>query len=197
MNRASTRHVDTASLRYGMLRRLANGCFTACGKLRESVSIRFPVPFAQHDAMDMSHHFFSALQQAMRRRRLFRSNSRGVAAVEFALVAPIFVAMLVVIVDVGRFVYYRTVIIGAVSAGAHFAVLAAQNGTAIGTVSTEAASVTQTQSQDQLTAADVTVTVNNGSPSTNVCCVETSGTTTTWTCAATPPTCGDGSNPGV
>jgi Flp pilus assembly protein TadG len=123
-------------------------------------------------------------------------NSRGIAAVEFALIAPVFAFMLVVIVDVGRFVYDRTIIIGAVSAGVQFAVLAVQHGTAVGTVATEAASVTKDQSQGQLTAADVTVTVNNGTSSSNVCCVETSGSTTTWTCGAAP-TCADGSSPGV
>lgn len=143
----------------------------------------------------MPHHSFSRLQQAMRRRRLFGRNSPGVALMEFALVAPLFILLLVIIVDVGRFVYYRTVIIGAVSAGAQYAMLSAQNGTAMDTVSTAAASVTQMQSQGQLTTADVTVTVNNGSASTDVCCLKTSGTTT-WTCAAAP-TCADGSNPGV
>jgi len=130
-------------------------------------------------------------------RRLFRSDSRGVAAVEFALIAPVFVTMLVILVDVGRFIYYRTVIIGAVSAGVQFAVLAAQNGTAIDTVSTEAALVTSQQSQNVLTAADVTATVNNGASSSQVCCITTSGTTTTWTCAAAPTCSIDGSDPGV
>jgi len=133
-------------------------------------------------------------------RRLFRSDSRGVAAVEFALIAPVFVTMLVILVDVGRFIYYRTVIIGAVSAGVQFAVLAAQNGTAIDTAfSTEAALVTSQLSQNVLTAPDayVTATVNNGASSSQVCCITTSGTTTTWTCAAAPTCSIDGSDPGV
>ncbi len=145
----------------------------------------------------MSYHFFSRLQQAIRR-RLFRGNSRGIAAVEFALIMPILLVLLVIIVDVGQFVYQRTVIIGAVSAGGQFAVLAAQKGTPIGTVSTEAISATQTQSQGLLTAvgATVTATVNNGdSVLTDVCCLPASGATT-WTCALAP-TCSDGSPPGV
>jgi Flp pilus assembly protein TadG len=143
--------------------------------------------------MNMSHHFFSRLQQAMRR-RLFRGNSRGIAAVEFALITPILVVLLVIIVDAGLFVYQRTVIIGAVSAGAQFAVLAAQQGTTIDTAfSTNARSATLTQSQGQLTAAGASVTVTlHGTSSTNVCCITTSGRTT-W---PTPP-CSDGSPPGI
>ena len=107
---------------------------------------------------------------------------------------PILLVLLVIIVDVGQFVYQRTVIIGAVSAGGQFAVLAAQKGTPIGTVSTEAISATQTQSQGLLTA--VGATVNNGdSVLTDVCCLPASGATT-WTCALAP-TCSDGSPPGV
>ena len=129
--------------------------------------------------------------------RLLKDRS-GAAAVEMGLVAPVLVIFLVCIVDLGMALYQWTVVEAAVSAGGQFAFLAGQNGTAAATIQTQTASVVQSASHSLLTASNVTVTVNNGQPATNTCCLTSTGPgQRTWSCAATAPTCSDGSNPGL
>ena len=126
-----------------------------------------------------------------------RADHAGVAAVEFGLVAPILVTLLIIIVDIGIGFYQWTRVVAAVSAGAQFATLAAQSGTAIATVNTEVPAVVVAASGALLTTGNITTSVNGGNSANYSCCISGSGSATAYTCASTAPTCSDGSYPGV
>lgn len=59
-------------------------------------------------------------QYGPRQRRSFLRAADAVSAVEFALLAPLLLALLVGIVDVGRYAYQRADMFGAVRAGAQY-----------------------------------------------------------------------------
>ncbi len=133
--------------------------------------------------------------------RALRADRRGVAAVEFALIAPIFCVMLVAAVDFGGVLHTKFELDSAISAGANYALVnAAQvsstNGASLGNV---VATIVET-SQGSGWAND-SIVVNNG-PSTTVnsgastasgtasnadsCyCPSLSSSTVTWGAAAT------------
>jgi Flp pilus assembly protein TadG len=122
----------------------------------------------------------------------------AVAAVEFGLIAPLLALFLAAIFDLGIAVYQRSVVVAAVAAGGEFALLAEQNSVAAASIVTQTSTVVQANSNGLLTAGNVTVTINNGTAATNSCClISTSPGVKTFTCAATAPTCSDGSNPGM
>lgn len=122
----------------------------------------------------------------------------GAAAIEFGLVAPIMVTMLIMLVDLGFGFYQYMQVTAAVSAGAEFATLAGQYGTSPTTIATEVKTVVVNAANSIVPSADVTVTVNNGNSASYSCCVTASTPgSPSWNCASTPPTCSDQSNPGV
>lgn len=86
-------------------------------------------------------------------------NSDGVAAIEFALVAPIFCLIVAAVVDFGGVLYVRFSLNGALSAAANYSLINAQNVNATngqGFATNIVAVLTSSSS------ADGTVTVNNG-----------------------------------
>jgi Flp pilus assembly protein TadG len=126
--------------------------------------------------------------------------ARAAAAAELALIAPLLSLMLIVLVDLGRAFQQRIQIVAAVSAGAEFAFLAEQNGTAGATIVTETKAVVVSASNSLLATSDITVTVNDGNPWSDRCCVSGGGgAAVTWTCgsAGSITSCADGSSPGV
>ena len=138
----------------------------------------------------------------MSARRSFRrlgKDASGTAALEFGLLAPVLLLIVVIVVDLGISLYQWQQVVSAVSAGGQFALLAGQHGTAATAIATETATVVQSSSNALLTANSVTVTANNGQSPTGTCCLSTSGAglTRSWTCSTTPPVCADGSTPGV
>jgi Flp pilus assembly protein TadG len=121
------------------------------------------------------------------------------AATELALIAPVLSLMLIMLVDLGKAFQQRIQIVAAVSAGAEFAFLAAQNGTAGATIVSEATSIIVTASNSLLRTSDITFTVNNGNSWSDRCCVSESNGAVSWSCftAGTYTSCADGSDPGV
>jgi Flp pilus assembly protein TadG len=108
------------------------------------------------------------------RRRLFARWSSGIAAIEFALLAPVFVMVFAGTLDVGNALgnalYMQTLLDSAVAAGTNYALVNAASVTAntdpsTGTaLASELASriATIVSSSNGGTAANTTVAVNNG-----------------------------------
>jgi Flp pilus assembly protein TadG len=105
---------------------------------------------------------------------------RGASLVEFALLLPIFVILLLACVDFGRAFYLATEIAGAARAGAVY-----------GTRNPTDTLGMQTVAQDD--TPDVP-NVSAGTP-TYVCeCADGTNQTSAATCATSPPTCSNGLN---
>lgn len=114
-----------------------------------------------------------------------RRGTSGSAALEFAIIAPVFAVTLIAIVDFAFAFYSKLELSSAVSAGAQYAYL---NGQAL-TSSTAAAFITNVQTvvkgASALTLPAPTVLYNNvasGANAGNCYCISTSGTWTTGTC---------------
>ena len=122
----------------------------------------------------------------------------GIAAVEMALIAPFFVILLGGMVDVGLLLHEKAQVSQATSAGLAYAVLAEQAGATIGSISTNVETMIQDEVNTGFTSGtNVAITINNGNTSSDVCCITFTGGTASWNCAASAPTCGDGSNAGL
>ena len=67
-----------------------------------------------------------------RRRRSLLADDRGIAAIEFAVIAPLFCLLFVAAIDIGSAVYTRFKLDAAVSAGANYALINAANVSATG-----------------------------------------------------------------
>jgi Flp pilus assembly protein TadG len=92
----------------------------------------------------------------------FASDARGVAAVEFALAAPVVIMIMVALVDLGSVLFIRFQLDSAVAAGANYALVngssvSSTNGAAL--ASTLAGVVASSQGTN---SAASTITVNNG-----------------------------------
>lgn len=92
----------------------------------------------------------------------FSTDARGVAAVEFALAAPVVIMILVALVDLGSVLFIRFQLDSAVAAGANYALVngssvSSTNGAAL--ASTLAGVVSSSQGTN---SADSSITVNNG-----------------------------------
>lgn len=107
---------------------------------------------------------------------------RGMASVEFVIVAPLMIAMLLATVDFGNMLYTRARLGAAVAAGAGYGIARVRD---ISTATaTEVARSTATLVADTTAVnyAEATVTVNNGPVGTKI---GTSAATATTTTAAT------------
>jgi Flp pilus assembly protein TadG len=111
---------------------------------------------------------------ARRSIRALAGDRRGVAAVEFALLTPVFCLLLAGIVDLGGALYTRFKLDSAVTAGANFAQINAANVTSTNgqALATNIATIVETSQGSGW--ADDAVVVNNG-PTTSI----TSGAPTT------------------
>jgi Flp pilus assembly protein TadG len=104
------------------------------------------------------------------RRGLFARRSAGIAAIEFALLAPVFVMVFAGTIDVGNALYIQTLLDSAVAAGTNYALVFAASVTANTNPSTGTALVSELASKIATivstsnggTAANTTVVVNNG-----------------------------------
>jgi Flp pilus assembly protein TadG len=96
------------------------------------------------------------------RRRLIARHNAGVAAMEFGLLAPLFVMIFAGTVNVGDAVVVQTQLDGAVAAGMNYALVHASSvGSANGaTLASSIATLVSTSAGG--TAANTTVVVNNG-----------------------------------
>lgn len=111
--------------------------------------------------------------------RRFRRDKDGVAAVEFALVVPIMLLIMVGMVDFGLVLYVRFTLNENISAAANYAIVNATNVSSSGGV-TLAGNLTSIIP----TNVDVAVTVNNGPTS-----ARTSGSTSTGGTASNADSC--------
>jgi Flp pilus assembly protein TadG len=84
--------------------------------------------------------------------RAARSDERGVALLETALILPVFLMLVMGTIDLGRAVYIRTALANAARDGARFATVDPRNTSCIKTVAARYSSLAN------LTASDVTVT---------------------------------------
>lgn len=111
--------------------------------------------------------------------RRFRRDQTGVAAVEFAMIAPILLLIMVGMMDFGLVLYVRFGLNENISAAANYAILNATNVSAANgaTLASNLTSVIPT-------TVNVAVTVNNGPTSTR-----TNGSTTTGGTAANADSC--------
>ncbi|HEX4199200.1 MAG TPA: TadE/TadG family type IV pilus assembly protein [Caulobacteraceae bacterium] len=123
-------------------------------------------------------------------------DSAGVAAVEFALILPVFGVLLAGIVDLGNVLYTRFRLDSAVSAAADYVQVNAASVSSTGgaTLASNAATIVQSSQGSNWADASVTInngpvaTVNNGNTTTsgttanadNCYCPTYSGGTTTW-----------------
>jgi len=132
-------------------------------------------------------------------RRVFRRSrlgKDGIAAVEFALLAPVFILFLALLLDLGLAYNTKLKVVSATAAAAQFAFLNGQSMTASGAPAflTNVSSVA-TAAADLTVAPTVTVTFNNasdGSNASNYYCVSgSSPTSVAWTSTGTTSsTCG-------
>ena len=104
------------------------------------------------------------------RRGLFARRSAGIAAIEFALLAPVFVMVFAGTIDVGNALYIQTLLDSAVAADTDYAVVNAASVTANTNPSTGTALASELASKIATivstsnggTAANTTVVANNG-----------------------------------
>jgi Flp pilus assembly protein TadG len=123
---------------------------------------------------------------------LWRERS-GVAALELALVAPLFVLLMMFTVDMGMVLLGQAQIARALESSAEYATLAGQNNVATSTIATNALSFARGVSNGFLSAPTVTAVLNNGAATGAKCCPGTA-----WTCStAANFACADGSTPGI
>ncbi len=147
------------------------------------------------------------------RRRSLLADDRGIAAIEFAVIAPLFCLLFVAAIDIGSAIYTRFKLDAAVSAGANYALINAANVSSTGgaTLASNIAAIVENgvssgYANEAIVVNDgPTATVSGGTPSsagtlstggTNASadsCYCPSGTTTafSWgaakTCAAACP----------
>ncbi len=112
-------------------------------------------------------------------RRRFRRDTTGVAAVEFAMIAPILLLIMVGMVDFGLVLYVRFGLNENISAAANYAILNATN-----VSSTGGATLASNLTNVIPTSVNVTVTINNGPTSTR-----TNGSTSTGGTASNADSC--------
>jgi Flp pilus assembly protein TadG len=118
----------------------------------------------------------------------------GIAAVEAALLAPIFITLLVAAVDFSAALLSKAQISQALASSAEYATLAGQNGVATATIASNAQTIASTVSNPFVGTPTVTATVNQGAAAGSKCCLSTG----TWSCSTSSGfTCADGSAPGV
>jgi Flp pilus assembly protein TadG len=99
--------------------------------------------------------------------RLLRlGDERGVAAVEFALILPMFGLILAGIVDLGSVLYTRFRLNSAVSAASNYVVVNASNVNSTGGATLASNAATIVQSSQGSSWANASVVVNNGPTST-------------------------------
>ncbi len=67
------------------------------------------------------------IRATARRRRSLLADDRGIAAIEFAVIAPLFCLLFVAAIDIGSAIYTRFKLDAAVSAGANYALINAAN----------------------------------------------------------------------
>jgi len=115
----------------------------------------------------------------MRVKRFLKGERSGAAAVEFALLAPTLIAVLLPMVDLGIGAYKRMRVQDAAEAGAQYALVHGYNTSSITSAAQNATSL----------GTNVSVT-----PSEACECVNGSGSLATATCGGT---CSDGSNVGT
>jgi Flp pilus assembly protein TadG len=125
--------------------------------------------------------------------KLFRDRS-GIAALEMALVAPVYATLLIAIVDVGGAVLCQSRIERALAGAAQYASIAGQaNKLTATSIASNAQAYAAAVSSAFLGAATVTTVINNNAGTSATCCPGT-----TWTCSTSSSyTCSDGSSPGV
>ena len=118
----------------------------------------------------------------------------GVAAVEMALVAPVYVSLLIAAVDLGGAVLCKAQIERTLAGAAQYASIAGQaNKLSAATIASNAQAYAAAARSPFLGTATVTTVVNNNAGTAATCCLGTS-----WTCStASKFTCADGSAPGV
>ena len=118
----------------------------------------------------------------------------GVAALEMALVAPVYVTLLIAAVDLGAAVLCKAQIERALAGAAQYASIAGQaNKLSSTAIATNTQAYAAAVHSPFLGRAAVTAVVNNNAGTTATCCPGTS-----WTCStASNFTCSDGSPPGV
>ncbi len=124
-----------------------------------------------------------------RARHLRLHRRRGVAAVEFAIVAPALLAVLGAATDFGRALAISTQLQQAALAGATYAFAAQQEAGVSGTIS--ASAVQQVVQANLSLSPAATVTVSGPSAQ----CTSTSGSTTTLTSGTAGVDCANGSLP--
>ena len=136
--------------------------------------------------------------QVRRGMAAFARDRSAIAALEMALIAPVFLILLGGTVDLGVLIYDKDETAKATSSGLEYAALAEQADTDASTISSNVSALVTAQVPTRFVSTPaVTVSVNNGAVSSDRCCVTFSGGTPSWNCAPSPPTCSDGSDPGI
>jgi Flp pilus assembly protein TadG len=107
--------------------------------------------------MRLNRHIARAMQR-------FSADRKGVSAVEFAMIAPVFLIIIAGIVDVGGVLYTKYRLNAAISAGSNYALV---NGQDIGedngsTLALNIAKLLAGQESNTGSGAEATVAVNNG-----------------------------------
>jgi Flp pilus assembly protein TadG len=108
----------------------------------------------------------------------------GAAAVEFALIVPLFGLLLAGVVDLGNLLYVRFRLDSAVSAAANYAVVNASSVSSTGAATLAATAATIVQTSQGANWANATIVINDG-PSATIL----NGTTTTNGTAASADLC--------
>jgi Flp pilus assembly protein TadG len=144
------------------------------------------------------------------RRHRFSLGTAGVATLEMAMIAPFLTLSLIMFVDVGKAYRQQAELVSAVSAGAEFAYLGAQAGTAPATILSELPSEVAAASNALITSSNVSISINNNpitAATTDAelasywaerCCLSGgAGSAVSYSCAANATTCSDSASPGL
>lgn len=117
----------------------------------------------------------------------------GVAALEFALVAPFLVMVLVGIVDLTLVIHGRMELAQVLTSGAQYAFMQGQSGTETGSaLTTDVQNFVTTTTPETL--SNLTVSYNGGNSVSSCYCV--AGASPTYTAATCQSVCSDGSTAG-
>jgi Flp pilus assembly protein TadG len=96
------------------------------------------------------------------RRGLIARRDKGIAATEFALLAPMFVMVFAGTIDVGNALYIQTLLDSAVAAGTNYAVVNASSVSSTSGATLASSIATIVSGSNGGTAVNATIVVNNG-----------------------------------
>lgn len=115
--------------------------------------------------------------------RLLRADLSGVSAVEFALIAPVLLVMVLGMADLGRYYFSKMEVMGAVRAGAQYVILHGYDGSASATTAVTSVIQNATSAGSGIAVdgvSQVCICSDGANPSPNTCAGTCNAGETLW-----------------